>query len=56
MSSTDIHLLQLKLQRHLQKRGLSMQNAGTSEIIPKEKKSTILTLHSPFCIFLIKIP
>ena len=35
MSTTNINLLQFKIQSHLQKRGLNL-NAGTSELIPKK--------------------
>ena len=30
-------------------------NAGTSELIAKKKHLNFLTLHSPFCLLLIKI-
>ena len=53
MSTTNIHLLQFKIQSHLQICGLWM---------PLHQKSTrrkislkFQTLHLPFCIFLIKI-
>ena len=39
------------------KRGLGMPVGlyGTSELIPKKTRLKFLTLHSPFCFFLIKI-
>ena len=53
ISTTNIHSLQFKIQSQLQKRVLCMpihQN-----LIPKKNRLKFSTLHSPFCLFLIRI-
>ena len=52
MFTTNIHLLQFKIQSHLQKH--KTLNASTSELIPKENHLKFLSLHSPFRLFLNK--
>ena len=53
MSTTTIHWLQFKIQSHLQKRRLWMRVHHS--LIPKKNSLKFLTLHSPFCLFLIQI-
>ena len=53
MSTTNIHLLQFKIQSHLQKRGLWMPVHQNS--FRRKKHLKFLTLHLPFCLFLMKI-
>ena len=48
MSTTNIHLLQFKMQSNLQKRGLGM-HMHMSELMPKKHRLKFLKLHSPFC-------
>ena len=52
MPTTNIYLLQFKIQNHLEKTW--NLNASTSELISKKHHLEFLTFHSPFCLFLIK--
>ena len=53
MSATNIHLLFFKNSKSPVKTW--NLNAGISEPIQKKTRLRFLTLHSPFCLFLIKI-
>ena len=53
MSTTNIHLLKFKIQSHLQKH--KTLNAGTSELIQKEKTSKISNITFAILHFFIKM-